>query len=1290
VSGAPWILPLAEARDASRVGGKAVNLAAMLAAGLPVPDAFVVTTAAFRLAADDGTMPSELAAEIAAAYRSLGAALVAVRSSATAEDLPDASMAGQYETVLDVQGEEQLRAAVECCWASLKAARLESYLRRHGIDPASVNVAVVVQAMVSADVAGVLFTANPQNGRRDEMVVEASWGLGEAVVSGLVQPDRIVLDRRSGAVRDYAVADKRVWIAPGAHRLEDTAGDGGATGAASPVPDERRRVACLSAEALAQLWQLGRKAAEHFGAEQDVEWAIAGGQVFLLQSRAITTLAEGEARASCLRAAREQLRRAADEGRGDWVRHNLSETLPHPTPLSWSVLRRFMSGEGGFGGLYRRAGFEPSEPACRDGFLDLVAGRVYMDLSRAGGMFFEGFPFRYDVDLLRVNPDAAQQPPTLPAGSLGQRLRAARRLAGVQCHLEELAADCDRRLDEQITPELVAWVEAERQRDLTALSAAEWIELWRRRESRVMDRFAPEALLPSLIAAMALERLRAFLAAHFWDERPDELLDALAVGDRAGQTLRASQGLYDLARGRLALDAWLAEHGHRGPEEFDLAAPRWRERPAEVAAMARGLADAEVAPEVLHRRRLQTARATAGRLAARLSRGDRREFVALVALVGRYLRFREDGKHWLMLGYELLRDLAREADRKLRLGDDVFLLCFDELCDALRTGEPPHEEIQRRRAARRAEARLRLPPLIARDEIDALGDERPPSGGARLPAVAVSSGVCTAAARIVLHPDEAGEFAQGSVLVCPSTDPSWTPLMIQSAGLVLERGGMLSHGAVVARELGLPAVVLPDATRILRDGETVTVDGRDGAVLRAEPGRRDDGTPAEDSASEDEPTRATDDQRAEPVDPRDVRVPAEWIPPPPGPRERRAARLRTAGLVFWGALLGAVFLLPPDVLHDPAIRLLDRVLWPLVAGLGRPGAVAALAVGLALATLVSQRVLTDNRRLAEAGRRAKRLRREAARLPADSPRRRALLRLAAPVQSRLLGAAMVPIALVLGPLVMTFAWLPLRVDPASRNAKLGAVFFLTAEIDGEHRGTVGLNHDSRLALDPDTPAAQTIPPVRPVLEELLAQLQAGGGLFEDGDGRLDDSANMKPAPAESTAPAPDDEAAPAPAVVPEIPPEMMADLAAYLEGPPPPQSLAWTLRAPAGVADRFEVQVTGGDASAHGAPVPALVVPLVAGDRYPPELKEDLGDRRRPVQVVRPPPAARSPIESVRVAFLDRQTADDDVFWRPLGALGWPALEASRWAAWDAGWLLTYLAAYLAALFPLRWLLGVA
>ncbi|MBS3734705.1 MAG: hypothetical protein KGY99_07240 [Phycisphaerae bacterium] len=1223
------VLPLAECHDPLVVGGKAINLARLLAAGFPVPSGFVVTTNAYR-ACGGGPIDETVAEAIRQSYRRIGSPVVAVRSSATAEDTSTASMAGQYETLLDVQGEDQVLDAVAHCWGSIDSDRTRSYLAEQGIDMTQVAMAVVVQELVPSDVAGVLFTANPRTGSQAEMLIEASWGLGEAVVSGIVQPDTLVVDRATGAVTSVAVGEKREAIMPGTHERR-------------PVADERRNVACLRSEDVRDLWRLGLRVMEHFGSAQDVEWAIADGKVYLLQSRAVTTLEDAEAYERRLQQTREDLRRWKRDGRGDWVRHNISETLPHPTPLTWSVIKRFMSGDGGFGSMYRQVGFEPSPAVSRDGFLDRVGGRVYMDLSRAPDMFFEDFPFEYDLDLLQANPDAAQGPPTIPAGSLRQRMRVAGKLAEINERLEALSKDHDRTLDEQDIPEFSRWVDAEKARDLTALSEKEWFDLWHERERRVMDEFAPQSLLPSLIAAMAMENLRSFLAENVWQEDPNEVVNLLSAGGAGDQTILAGQGLYEIARGGKTVEDWLADHGHRAPAEFDLAAPRWRERPEAVQSMVSRLSVGD-SPAEMHERRAAEARAKADEIAAKLPAKRRQEFRHHVDVLQRYVRFREDGKYHLMRGYELLREMALEAGRRLEVGEDVFLLTFEELRDAMSTGFAPLHLIENRRIERAAEAKLVLPNIIGEQDIAELGEPPRLDSEARHAALPISSGLRSGPARIVFSPDEAGDLGEGYVLVCPSTDPSWTPLFVNAAGLIIECGGTLSHGAVVAREMGIPAVVLPNATQLLSNGETVTVDGRDGGVFR--------GTP--DEAAEAAPSDATE---ADEQDPTDTHVPFEMIPPVAGRRERTVAEVRNWFLLLWGVYLVGVFLLPGQWLYEGSMTALDAVLWPVVVGWSKGGVVIVLAAVLATLTMVGQRFLTDNTRLRVAKQRAGRLRKLAGKLPRGCPRRRQLERLAGPVQARIVGAAMLPLALILGPMIMSFVWLPGRIAPDVSTPHEGEDVTVTAVVLGDYTGDVTITPPEQMPLKRGTPS-QSAPDLREGLKLVARRLRQGPG---------------------------DDKSATDLGVR-----EALADQLLRLNDnedptPLPPQSFTWDLSAPR-QRGRYPITVQADVGkpvtvtAAMGAGEPPAP-PVAAGwAELPPEDQPEKADGEKKSDSARKKPKP-APLMAVKLSYSNTYKTKPPARYCYL-------IPPEPWA--KGWWLTVYLAVYLAGMFLWRTVLRIA
>lgn len=1046
----PLVVPLREARDLSLAGGKAINLAKLLAADLPVPGGFVVTTEAFKFAGRKTSIPAKVEKLIREEYSRLGEPMVAARSSATAEDMAEASMAGQYETFLNLSSIDELLEAISGCWASLQSERLRSYLREQEIDPGTVGMAVVVQEMVPAESAGVLFTANPRTGARDEMLVEAAWGLGEGVVSGAVQPDRIQIRKEDGEVTRYEVSRKLTRLMPGGKGFED-------------VPRSIQERACLEYQHLRDLWHLGRRAVSHFDGEQDIEWAVADGKVYLLQSRAITTLRETAVRHSLPDRIRGGLRSLLDQERGPWVRHNLDETLQYPSPLSWSLVRHFMSGDGGFGKMHRMVGFEPAGSVASEGFLELIGGRIYMDCARMPEMFSEGYPFAYDVDLLRRDPDAAQQGPTVATGGMRELGGAAAAASKVNARLLDIAQTLDREFDESFVPEVKTWCEEMASKDLTSLDHDELAELWNTMQSRVFDDFGVRAFLPSMIEALATNNLLAFLEDFSWDEDPQSLLNRLVVSPIPDQTSVSNERLQDVGKDKVPISDWLDEFGFRGPGEFDLSNARWNERPEDLEEMAKRLGKEE-SLGALHERRKAEAGSAFDNFSEKLEESERERFKEVVELACRYVRFREDGKCNLIRAYATLRPVALEIGERLGIGSDVFLLESGEMLDALKSGFVPQGRIDERRVLRRLEKDLSLPRVIDRSDLDFLCEPVVDDGAPCREAHSLSGGVASGVARIVLAPEEAGELGDHYILVCPSTDPSWTPLFVGAKGLILECGGALSHGAIVARELGLPSVVLENATQLLKDGDELTIDANRGRVFS-------DG--GEESGGHLEEVEEG--------------VPFGQRPPQAGEFERAAGRRGVIAAIGWGIFLLAVWLFPAPWLKDPLFKILDLVLWPLVNSIGMPATVAAIAIFFAVIPLLLQKWFTDNKRLLVARDRAAALRCSMRTLPKESALRKQMDSLVAPVTMRVLKAAMTSLAFVLGPMMLIFLWLPARLDPASWNSEPGQVVSILAEVEGDWLDPMLLDVQGPLEIDSTGRAKRALPPIRETLETIRAE-----------------------------------------------------------------------------------------------------------------------------------------------------------------------------------------------------------
>jgi pyruvate,water dikinase len=865
VNSAPFWLPLAAAAATRElVGGKGASLRRLAAAGFPVPSGFDLTTEAYRrfvvdndlapvIAAalanavgDDpaalepiaariqtrfaqATIPEPILAALYEGYDSLGdGPAVAVRSSATAEDLPDLSFAGQQESVLDVRGEGALVAAVRRCWASLWSARAIGYRQRMGIEHRSLAMGVVVQVMVPAEVSGILFTANPATGARDELVINASYGLGEAIVSGEVSPDTFVLDRSRLQVRAKTLGEKAVAF--------EAVGEQGTR--RREVSSAKRSEFALSDGLLRQLGGLAlRVEALAGGVPQDIEWAVADGQIWLLQARPITNLPA---------ALLSDVRWEPPVPNTAWVRRQVVEHMPGPlSPL--------------FDELYLRQGLEPgvdvivaalgvSEALMQlmeRPLLATVNGYAYMRatyafrwtlvpaLLRASAKSFSTI-FRSGIALWR---DAA-----LP-GYL-QTIERWRRIDLAVATDEHLLAG----VRELARADAFYWWAA-----TMAIGAAKVSD-------SIFDRFlslvAPGRGLTSamflrgfpsktLEAETDLERVAGLV-------RESEALRALVAATPAGSLLDA---LADTSAGQAALCAlhrYFERYGHQ-IYTLDFAEPTLVEDPLPVLM---GLKAMIVQPgQTVTERHAATVRERE-RLVAETARSldpaRRFLFRRVLRWAEGFAPHRDEALFYVGAAWPTLRTLAHELGRRLveagALGaaDDIFFLTGAEIEEASAARAAGETEVdlagmaRARRALREARERLHPPAAVPPDyryrfgPFDLSGFEtqrRNVLAAGTLRGFPVSPGRATAPASVIHSPADFGEMEPGTILVCPTTTPAWTPLFAQARGLVTDIGGVLAHGSIVAREYRIPAVMgTGNATQRIANGQVVTVDGTLGTV----------------------------------------------------------------------------------------------------------------------------------------------------------------------------------------------------------------------------------------------------------------------------------------------------------------------------------------------------------------------------------------------------------------------------------------------------------------------------
>jgi len=895
-SNRPLILPLT-AIDASLlplVGGKAANLGKLMQAGLPVPDGFCVTTRAYELAsqqaglepllhdlaaiqADDTTRLEQYAAAARAALlavtipTSIVEAIreayhepqpVAIRSSATAEDLPFASFAGQQETYLNIIGIEAVLDAVRRCWASLWTDRAVSYRASNQIDARTVSLAVVVQQMVSAAVAGVLFTANPLTGRRHQAVIDANPGLGEAVVSGAVNPDHFVVNAVGGEIVERRLGEKRLLIRTlsggGTERIES---------------GEQSEISSLTGEQLVALAKLGMQVEAHFGAPQDTEWAIDdSGKIWLTQARPITTLFPLPADVP-----------SPEESVRVYFSANVAQGVYGPlTPMGLDVIRLFTASG------VTLAGFPLPDPLAGPAFVKEAAGRLFLDLTPMLRSTFwqplliqvmRHLEARSSVLLQRLASDPRFTPMhtsrrIIFRKGLGllARTHAAPIIYFVQALLDPKAlrkrfprlqkqlrtslrnipgdASADQRLAtlehnlfkhfpvmlSSVLPMiwLVFGLPALAGRLLNGLATGDELQAVRRSLP-----YNPTTEMDLELWQVA-RRLReeTTVVALFREKQPEQLAQMYLEG-----TLPPAL--------QQELAGFLRTYGHRGVAEIDLGLPRWSEDPAYLLGVlanylprdkSGGYTDPDAAPDVQFKRGAQEAEA----MVAELTRRARKRGWLRGRLVHFCLRrirdlsgLREAPKYTIVvLLAEVRRFLLPIGEELRRAGrlesaGDIFFITLAEAHEAL-AGKDMRALVRERHISYERElGRRHIPRILLSDGTEPEAEAQTVAGAPTdgiLKGTPASAGVVTATARVILDPVGA-RLEPGEILVAPSNDPGWTPLFLTASGLVMEMGGPMSHGAVVAREYGIPAVVgVTGAVERITTGQQIIVDGSQGTV----------------------------------------------------------------------------------------------------------------------------------------------------------------------------------------------------------------------------------------------------------------------------------------------------------------------------------------------------------------------------------------------------------------------------------------------------------------------------
>ncbi|MCZ6665870.1 MAG: PEP-utilizing enzyme [Gammaproteobacteria bacterium] len=830
--------------DIEQVGGKAANLGELLAHGFPIPPGFVVGADIYRklLSDIDTSTPSEAirrrlvddplaittSQEILRAHKRLQSnsnepLMCAVRSSATAEDLGEASFAGQHATYYYVD-ERNLIEMVRKCWASLWSNAAVSYRQSQGIDHAGVMMAVLVQEMIPSDVSGVTFTANPVSGDTQEIVTDATWGMGAAIVDGRVSPDHFMVRRADFAIQQKRIANKKSMVSsrlpPDETRMAE-------------VPFERRHVSCLSDEMLIEVSRWSVKAEQYFGAPQDVEWAIHENRYYMLQSRPITIMGEesfapGEKR-------KLVLFKAAAENFTEPVLPLTQDSLP-PGP-HWIKGRLYND-------LWPMHVLVPikltDEQAARLAYLempeDLDLSISWLKLPMVLATWFviylgfgliaarsrampDDFMESFRAFTAEIEADDALSPRTTmvkllngapPSAPCGHRVIWIN-IASVPRYFLPMGL---------LNALLKRWIpDIEKDAGSLLCSGTEGVlSLEMGRSIFELSRTAKT--LPAVVRCMETQRPNALFNALKNDETAQPFLDEL--------------------------NAFLRVHGHRALKEFEIASERFEENPAPVLAMVKNHLAADADPGAMEAR----ARARRADLFASIKHrlghlplervvGWRWRLIDHLAGRARYfIKLRENSRFYHIMAWYSARKCILRAERellgagKLKVKDDIFYLRWPEVT-ALRAGQLEWADVEDRIRERRMEIirwSKMTPPRTINIDLR-VAPRRTTSNEDEITGQGASPGTYEGLARVILDPSIDADLKPGEILVAPYTDPAWTPLFLIARAAVVEVGSYLSHAGTIAREYGMPCVVdVADCTNFIKTGDRIFVDGTQGFI----------------------------------------------------------------------------------------------------------------------------------------------------------------------------------------------------------------------------------------------------------------------------------------------------------------------------------------------------------------------------------------------------------------------------------------------------------------------------
>ncbi|UMZ72795.1 PEP/pyruvate-binding domain-containing protein [Natranaerofaba carboxydovora] len=865
-------------KDFLYAGGKGTNLGEMITAGLPIPEGFVVLTNAYRRFVEGnnlaekikgllsdiedldnqeedsfsqierisqkikrlfeaGKIPDDIIEDINYMYEVLGEASVAVRSSATAEDLPGTSFAGQYNTYLNIRGREQLHKSVKDCWASLWNARALSYRVKQNIKNEGLAHGVVVQKLIDAEKSGILFTANPVNGRRDQMLLNSSWGLGEAIVGGEVTPDQWVMDKKNKKILEEKIAKKEIMTIRNDKGIEFV-----------EVTRKDQESRTLDSNEVMELLELGDKVEKYFSSPQDIEWAYRDGKFYLVQSRPITSL--------------YPLPQPEDYDKGlrIYMNFNLySQAMPEPfTPVGEAMFKEM------FVGVSKLVNKDYKRKPVN--WVKSAGGRVFLDVTE---------PFKYEriQERLKNNP-ADKDPVTIRTlielidknkdELLKNKKSAMKILTGIITKMNPWVIKfCITSLYKVmygvISPQKAVSKSYQYGENFVSSIENKKKELKTIEEKiNYIANESPKELFIGLFevvfyvsaSSTYLDRAEKIMKKHLEDTSeldkveksvPNSVTTEMGM-ELLGIVKKLAEKKEEPTLDHPEVKNFLNKYGHRSSLEVDLGIPRWYEEPQYVLNLIESYIENKNYDEGLDK--FQQGKKEAEEAIVNITnkikeKGANRDAKKVEKLLRNFREMfgiRELPKFYLTKSFgilrEMLMDIGEELKREGRLEDkkDIFYLRFDEIT----SDRDLREIVDKNKEKYQRDLQMNAPLIMTstgESIYSGLSTEKGEEGTNYYIGLAVSPGIYEGRVKVLNRPEEGKKLKKGEILVTKGTNPAWTPLFLKIGGLVMETGGPISHGSVVAREYGVPAVAgVREATTKLQDGQLVRINGETGSV----------------------------------------------------------------------------------------------------------------------------------------------------------------------------------------------------------------------------------------------------------------------------------------------------------------------------------------------------------------------------------------------------------------------------------------------------------------------------